>query len=876
MTTPQAAAALRFGRFELQINERRLLVGGEPATLGARAFDLLLALAERPGRLVGKRALLELVWPGLVVQDNNLAAQMSALRKVIGDDVITTIPGRGYRFVARPEPAAPGGAAATAATAGAAEPASTARAAPPTHLPAALIALLGRSDDLTSLGALIDGHRVVTLVGPGGIGKSLLAQHLLHAHRNAYPHGVCWVELAPVHDAAALPGAIATALGVQGGPGDPMAQLIGALAPLTMLLALDNAEHQLADVAQLCHTLHGACPALRLLVTSQAPLRIAAERVMRIEPLAVPATPLPVALARVFGAVALFVERVQAIDARFELSDANAPAVIELCRTLDGLPLAIELAAARAPLLGVPQLLASIHQRLQLLTANRNRGAPERQRTLRAALAWSHGLLQVREQQVFRRLGVMAGSASLAFIEQVVADEGGDLDSWAVLDALDVLIDRSLVAVWDAPAGEPSTSEAPRYRLLESPRAYALERLDEARERPALQRRHALAMASLCDRAYDDYFGGAIGADDWLRRLAPDLDNARDALAWARAAGDGSTELTIAATLLRALPPSLHADRMALADACEARLATVVVPAPLQQRVHIELSCAWADTQKLRARDAAACALGLARQLDHEHGDPFMVYHALARSASALAQAGDVVAAQPLLHELQSLEDSAWPAQRLLWGAEAAQVMARLCGDAHDTLQRSRRLVALDRARGSGASIALGNLIDHELAAGDAAAAARSGAALVAWLQGTRDEYSLAFARINLCAALLALGDVAQALTVAQAMWPQAMRFELQHAAAAYLALLAALQQRPRAAARLAGYAQATYDARAEAVEANEAVAMGRARALAVAALGETAFARAQSDGATLGDADIAPVAFGDDDPASGSHPSSA
>jgi predicted ATPase/DNA-binding winged helix-turn-helix (wHTH) protein len=860
MTTPVAAAALRFGRFELQTHERRLLVDGQPAALGARAFDLLLALAERPGRLVGKRALIELVWPGLVVQDNNLAAQMSALRKVIGDDVIATIPGRGYRFVARAAPAPPPGIA--AAPPDAAAPV----VAPPTHLPSGLIALLGRGDELATLNALIERHRLVTIVGPGGIGKSLLAQHLLHTRRSAYPQGVCWVELAPVHDAAALPGAIATALGVHGGPGDPMSQLIGALSPLSMLLALDNAEHLLAGVARLCDALYRACPALRLLVTSQAPLKVAAEQLLRIEPLDVPERPLPAAQARQFGAVALFVERVQAIDSRFELSDGYAGTVIELCRALDGLPLAIELAAARAPLLGLTQLLASMQQRLQLLTANRNRGAPERQRTLRAALEWSHAFLLPREQQVFRRLGVMAGSASLDFVQQVVADADAGLDGWAVLDALDTLIDRSLVALWDVPQDERPTSDVPRYRLLESPRAYALERLDDAHERQALQQRHALAMARLCATVYDDYFGGRIGCDDWQRRFAPDLDNARDALAFARAAGDATTELTIAATLLRALPPSLHAERMALADVCENRLAAAALPHALTQRVHIELSCAWADTQKARARDAAERALTLARELAREPGrgdDRFMLYHALARHASGLAQAGDAATAQAPLAELQALEDPAWPPHRLLWGAEAAQVVARACGAANDTLQRSRRLVALDRARGSSAAIALGNLIDHELAAGDAAAAARSGAALVAALQGTRDEYSLAFARINLCAAHLALDDAAQALPIAQAAWPAAMRFELQHAAAAHLALLAALQSRPRAAARLAGYAQAIYAARDEAIEANEAVAIERARALAAAALGEAAFARALADGTTLLDAQIADLAFG-------------
>jgi predicted ATPase/DNA-binding winged helix-turn-helix (wHTH) protein len=854
MTTFGPSEPLRFGRFELQPGERRLLVDGEPAGLGARAFDVLLALAERPGRLVSKRALMDLVWPGLVVQENNLAAQVSALRKVVGDDVIATIPGRGYRFVARPEPVAP-------ARPGPPSP-STRSPSPRTNLPVELPALLGRAYELDTLGALVDGHRLVSVVGPGGIGKSLLTQHVLHARRDAYPQGVCWVELASVTEPGALPGAVATALGVEAGHGEPMAALVGAVGPLALLVALDNAEHLLDAVCGLAKALLDAAPELRIVVTSQAPLRLPAERVFRLGPLAVPGESLPAAKALQYGAVTLFAERAQAIDGRFALGEANVGAVIELCRALDGLPLAIELAAARAPTLGVVALLESMQDRLKLLTTSRNRTAPERQRTLRAALEWSHGLLTAREQRVFRRLGVVAGSASLGLVQEIVADEGerAELDRWAVLDALDILVDRSLVTVLPIDG-----DREPRYRLLESTRAYALECLAAAGERAAVQRRHAHAVAAMFDAAYASYFTGRALADDWMEQRELDFDNARDAVQWARKAGEADVELRVGATLLRALPSSLHAERMALASACEARLGPAL-PKALRLQVWIELSCAFADTHKLRARQAAEQALSLARALDDPRADRFPLYHALARCASAAAQGGDLPVARALLDEANALEDPAWPAQRLLWGAEAGQWVARIAGDTADALARGRRLVALDRERGSltgtYAAISTGNLIDAELAAGNAQSAARRGADLVEWLRGTRHEYALTFTRINLVAALLAVDDSAQARPVAQAAWEKAPAFDVQHAAAAYLALLAALEGRPRAAAQLVGYSEAIYAARDEVREANEMTATHRARALAVAALGDAAFERWRAAGSTLRDAEIRAIAF--------------
>jgi predicted ATPase/DNA-binding winged helix-turn-helix (wHTH) protein len=853
MESPATAAPLRFGRFELQRHERRLLLDGCVAPLGARAFDVLVALAERPGRLVDKATLMELVWPGVLVQENNLAAQVSALRKLLGDAVIATVPGRGYRFVARlaDDPAADHAPAAAPAVA----PAVPALR---TNLPVELPALLGRTNELAALGALVASHRLVSVVGAGGVGKSLLTQHLLAARRDAYVHGVCWVWLGGVVDALALPGAVAAALGIDGGSGDATAALVAAAGPLTMLLALDNAEHLLADVAALCHALHAAAPGLRLLVTSQAPLHLAAEQVLRIDPLALPDRGLAPVEALRFGSVELFVQRVRAFDRHFALDGANTGAVIELCHALDGLPLAIELAAARAPLLGVARLLASMRDRFALLTHGRNRAAPERQRTLRATLEWSHGLLDEREQRVFRRLGVLAGSASLRLIETLLVD--GDDDLWAVLDALDTLVDRSLVVV--LPQGDGDGLVEPRYRLLETPRAFALECLDAAGERAGLQRRHAHAVAAVLDDAYSEYFSGRIGVDDWLQQRAPDLDNAREALNWAHAAGDTELQLRIGTTMLRALPPSLHDERVALADAVEACI-DESLPPPLQMKAWIELNCVLADPRKARGRVAADRALALARRLDPAQPDRFMLYHALARAASAAAQADDLGAARSLLDELRPIEDPAWPPHRLLWGTEAMQWVARMAGDTAEALRRGRRLLALDRARGSHASIATGNLIDAELAAGHAKAAASLGTELVESLRGTRHEYSLAFACINLLAALLAQDDAVRARPVAQQAWGRAEAFELQHAAAAYLALLAALEGRPRAAVQLAAYSQNLYAMRNEAREQNETAATLRALQVARRSLDDATVAQLQAQGAALRDTDVACVAFG-------------
>ncbi|MCW5633611.1 MAG: helix-turn-helix transcriptional regulator [Rubrivivax sp.] len=871
--------AFRFGpggRFELQPLERRLRVDGQPAALGARAFDLLVALAARPGELLTKQVLIEAVWPDVVVEEGNLATQISALRKVLGGEVIATIPGRGYRFTARA--AAVESAASPAPAAGAAAsspvrlppeadtPADVAAPALHTHLPAELPPLIGRADDLAALGELAARHRLISIVGAGGMGKTRLAQAFLHGRQHAFPHGVCWVDLSNVTDAAAVPSAIGAALGVRVGSGKALQGLCSAVAPLDMLVALDNAEHLLDGTAEAAQALLDAAPALRLVVTSQAPLKLPLEWVYRLEALAVPPGPLPLAEVLGFGAVALFVERARAADHRFGLTEATGPAAIELCRRLDGLPLALELAAARAPMFGVAQLAASMDERLRLLGGGRHRRGPARHQTLRATLEWSHGFLDEAERTVFRRLAVFAGSGSLAMVRRVLADDA--LDEWTVLDALALLVERSLVvALTPLTTPEPQAPEAgtePRYRLLDTTRLYALERLREAGEEAEVRRRHARAVAARFDAALHERYDGSIGVEEWMTRLSADLDNGRQALAWALAEGDATAALTIAATLFRALPLALHDERGRICDRCEPLLAGVA-RVDLRVRMGVLVSTHFHSSNAARAMRAARRAVEDTRALADDADARWLRYEALSNLALNAARTSDLDTAGAALMQARKLEDAAWPPLRRLRLSEAEYAFAAASDDPAAALRLGRADLAIRRSAGDPSFMTQANLVDLELAAGNAAAAARDGAALVEALEGGRDPRSLTWARLNLGAAWLALDDTARARAALQAGWGRAATFFAQMAYADYLALLAALEHRCRAAARLAGYADAR-NAAASPRQPNEAAAIARAAGLARAALGDALFERLHAEGARLPDEDVAGLAFAEVD----------
>jgi len=529
---------LAFGPFRLSIRQRTLSDRDGPVALPSRAFDVLVTLIESRAAVVSKRELIQRVWGDVSVEENNLHVQISHVRRALGAEnrYIVTIPGRGYRFVG--ELNRPPGDPRSFKPAGGFEP-QPARS----NLPAQMTALIGREEDLAATCAMFGSARLVTMVGPGGVGKTKLALAVARALSRRFEAG-CWlVDVGPASDAGQVLSAVAAALQVDERPGQTLQEnLADALYDGDVLLALDNCEHLLEAVADLVAKLLQRCPGLRVLCTSQAPLALDGERVRRIAPFELPdpTDALTAEAALRHDAVRLFAERAAAVDGRFEITDATAASVVEICRRLDGIPLAIELAAARAPLLGLEPLLSRIADSLALLSDDR-RDLPDRHRTLRAAIAWSYGLLPEPQRHILRRLSMFSGGFTLAAAQEVAAGSG--FAPWEVVHGLGALVQRSLVTTG------PDLVR-PRHRMLQAMRDFAQEQPGFAEEQPDVARRHAdyfLGLAETADREDDD-----ADREEAAQALAPEIENLRAALAWALSAeGDATLGAALAAATAR-------------------------------------------------------------------------------------------------------------------------------------------------------------------------------------------------------------------------------------------------------------------------------------------------------------------------------------
>ena len=795
--TAVSAPEYRFGGFRLLRDQRQLLANGAVVKLGARAFDMLLTLVERRDRVVSKHELMELVWPRLVVEENNLQVQVVTLRKLLGPQAITTIPGRGYRFMLDVQgtgAATPEQAVGTAIATDAGDRLPT----PPerTNLPRRLPLLYGRAAEIARLRTLLAEHALVTIAGAGGIGKTRLAQAVARAIADESPgnlaDGVWLVELAALSEGELVAAEVARVLGVPQVADRPaIAALVTTLRAQSLLLVLDNCEHLLQAVSALVDAITQAAPAVRILVTSQEPLKTMEELVFRLDTLAVPPAVDTVDAAQ-FGAVQLFVERARATDPRFELTPDNTPAVVEICRRLDGIPLALELAAARVALLGIEGLRARLDERLQVLTGG-SRFVLRRHQTLRAALDFSHGLLSLAERAVFRRVGVFAGSFALESAQEVASDDA--IDSWAVLDHLGALVDKSMVVA--------EGGQAPRLRLLETNRAYALEKLADAEETETLLGRHARAIARLFSRMYDEFWH--LSDEELFPHYEPELDNLRAALAWSLR---NDAELAIA---LAGDSRPLWIEMALQPEAClycEAALDRVSAATPRRAagRLWSALASMLVNTRPAQSRDAAARAIELLREAD----DP----GTLAAALMALAYWSIAPPTQQqldALDELRRLASPQWPARMRLLLPNASARVHQLAGryaEARHDYELTRDLAASCGATQFELATQV-NVAYLALIMGDYDAAIAIDREMADRMAPLRDKMFYMYALAELATALLFKTDAAAAREALTAARPLIVRYDVGANFAATAAFLAAQEGRWADAAQLLGFGAA-------------------------------------------------------------------
>jgi len=482
----EGTGCLAVGRLRIFPRQRRILAGDQPVELGSRAFDLLLTLIEARGTTVSRSELMSRVWPNLIVADNNLDAQISALRKAFGADrgLIRTVAGRGYQFTSEPSPPPEAGPREAISVN---TPATSAPA--PTNLPAPVSDLIGRDVEVQEILHLAGARRLVTLTGAGGIGKTRLAHAVARQLLSQFPDGVWVAELSSLNAPDLVPAAVAAAVGLELTAGEASAERVAAaLGAKSMLIVLDTCEHVIDAAAGMAEALLRSGAGVRVIATSREELKADGEWVYRVGPLSVAAD--DVRDPRDFDAGRLFVSRAQWMGLELPMDRRSAATIAAISRRLDGIPLAIELAAARAAALGIAHLAKRIDDHLQLLTCGRRTALPRHQ-SWRATLDWSYRLLTQSERAVLRRLAMFRGNFGLDAARAVAADEGLSSD---VTDDLANLVAKSLVSA-------EINGSIPRYRLFETTRAYALEKLAESGEVDAAARRYAEYSVGLCKQA---------------------------------------------------------------------------------------------------------------------------------------------------------------------------------------------------------------------------------------------------------------------------------------------------------------------------------------------------------------------------------------
>jgi predicted ATPase/DNA-binding winged helix-turn-helix (wHTH) protein len=835
------------GPFRLDPEAGVLSHGGRPTALGARAVAVLAALVKQPNEYVRKESILDAAWPGVVVEESNLAVQIFAIRRVLaqapgGEHWVETLTRRGYRFV---------GPVAELAD----DRQQDARGrSKNTNLPEALTSFIGRERELVEIKRLLPGKRVLTVAGVGGIGKTRLALQVAAEVMDEYHDGVWLVELGSISDPALVPTSVAQVLGVQERASTPLTDTLCAhLKARQLLLILDNCEHLRDGCATLADAILRRAAEATIIATSREPLHVAGEQTYALQSLSLPEPSTDAEAVGRSEAVKLFVDRVQRQLPDFALTAARAPAVAELCIHLDGIPLALELAAARVRSLSIEQINERLNDRFKLLTGGTRTALP-RQQTLRATLDWSYDLLAEDERTVLRRLAILAGGFTLEAASMVASDDA--IDEFAVVDLLSQLVERSLVV---ADANDSSV----RYRLLETTRAYALEKLAEAEEIDALQRRHAQYFRERFERAPDAW--PRMSDADWHATYLPELDNVRVALDWSFALdGDPAIGIALAGTSGPMwVELSLHGEGRQRLEAAVARIGSNT-PQLDQARLCLWLGVLWGSVAPAQAVAAFEQAIDLYRQL----GDALGLGFSLVRLGGELAFMGRFEQALPALVEAFPVLERTGVPKALGDYFRWLGSLKIMTGDPASARMHLEKALSLYRAAGAEryALHALGNLADTTWALGDLDAALAGFRETVALLRKLPLTTKVALGRslTNLAGVLTERGELDDALAAAREGLPLLRDADYAWGALDHVALRAALAGKVANAARLAGFADSTYAAKESPRQPNEARARARLHALLREKVATDELERLLAEGAKMSEDEACQLALED------------
>jgi len=795
MTKPERQ--YRFGRFWFDEARRDLQIDGVPVPARTQALDLLAALLAKPGALVSKDELMKAAWPGLNVEEGNIAVQVHYLRHLLQDAekpyrLIATEPGRGYRFVGRLEAdldaPAHGLAPALASING--------------GLPDASGPLIGRERELATLQAQMPSHRLVTVTGPGGMGKTRLAIEFAREHVADPLNKMLFLGLEGLRQKDQISFRLAARLGVQPAEGPQMAHVLAdALQKQGYLIIFDNCEHVLDEVAALAKVILQHAPGVSILATSREPLKIADEFVFPLGPLNVPGTAaLSTSEIQAYTAVRLFAEIAHASDPAFRLNDETSSDVAAICRKMEGIPLALQLAAASLHALSIPQLLNDISKSRRLLSAAPT-GGPARHRTVEAAITWSVALLSEQERAALRRLSIFPGACKLAGAQAVMTGELIELDD--VEDLLRSLCDKSLLIISSGARGEPL------YRLLESTRDYGQSMLAQAGETSSVAKNLAVFMVTLFGLARDAW--PDTRANEWAATVEHDIESLRTALDWAFSP-DGDRAIAVAlAARLRALFSDRLITQREFLSAIRLALMSLDAVTSVQDQGWILLSASYDLSEGPEGCGGLAAA---ALERFRQYADPALMGLAAARAAVLMVMHAEAEmpnqSSDEALAVLPLVQVNRYRSAILL---NVATAFAASNGSGNLQLASTyfEQALPIAHAFNDRAQIALigANSAELEAKRGNYVAAMRRARLLAEQSRSRRDWHRLSHDLLNLMQYNLLADRVQDAEDAAAEAIQYLIDFEDEHWGADYggrFAMLAALSGNWQHAAKLAGF----------------------------------------------------------------------